>query len=111
MATVNDSNTYRLGRVRRNRPTVLASMGLLAVLATLAVMIVLSQGQSKSELLSNFRLRGVSSATFVATNLSQQAVRERQAAGKLLAGSHVTPAQCYSTTPAVCWTSCRRSVR
>jgi diguanylate cyclase (GGDEF)-like protein len=93
MATVNDSNTYRLGRVRRNRPTVLASMGLLAVLATLAVMIVLSQGQSKSELLSNFRLRGVSSATFVATNLSQQAVRERQAAGKLLAGSHVTPAQ------------------
>jgi diguanylate cyclase (GGDEF)-like protein len=68
-------------------------MGLLAVLATLAVMIVLSQGQSKSELLANFHLRGVSSATFVSTDLSQQAVREQQAAGKLLAGSHVTPAQ------------------
>lgn len=86
-------NTYRLGRVRRNRPTALAAVGLLAVLATLAVMIVLSHDQSKSELLSNFRLRGVSSATFVSTDLSQQAVREQQAAGKLLAGSHVTPAQ------------------
>jgi diguanylate cyclase (GGDEF)-like protein len=68
-------------------------MGLLAVLGTLAAMIVLSQGQSKSELLSNFRLRGASSATFVSTDLSQQAVREQQAAGKLLSGSHVTPAQ------------------
>lgn len=71
----------------------LASVGLLAVLATLAAMIVLSQGQSRSALLSNFRLRGVSSATFVSTDLSQQAVRERQAAGRLLAGSNVTPAQ------------------
>jgi diguanylate cyclase (GGDEF)-like protein len=94
VAILNDSpNTYRLGRVRRNRPTALAVVGLLAVLATLAVMIVLSQAQSKSELLSNFRLRGASSATFVSTDLSQQALREQQAAGKLLAGSHVTPAQ------------------
>jgi diguanylate cyclase (GGDEF)-like protein len=79
--------------VRRHWATTFACAGLLAVLATLASMIVLSQAQSRAELLANFRLRGVSSATFVSTDLSQQALRERQAAGRLLAGSSVSPAR------------------
>ncbi len=71
----------------------LAAAGLLVVLATLAAMIVLSQDQSRSQLLANFRLRGVSSATFVSTDLSQQALREQQAARRLLSGPNVTPTQ------------------
>lgn len=70
--------------------TRLTALGLAVVLAALVVLIVGSQQQTKSRILDNFSLRGVSSATFVSTYLGQQAGRERQAAEQFLAGRHVS---------------------
>jgi diguanylate cyclase (GGDEF)-like protein len=58
--------------VARRRASVLATVLLVVLLATLAVGIVLTQRQSRSRILSNFALRGTTSATFVSTFVSQQ---------------------------------------
>jgi diguanylate cyclase (GGDEF)-like protein len=74
----------RLALVRRQWATGLAAAALALLLATMAAAIVLSQQQSEARILSNFRLRGTSSATFVSTYLDEQAAREQQAARPFL---------------------------
>jgi diguanylate cyclase (GGDEF)-like protein len=69
---------------RRQWATALAASALALLLATMAAAIVLSQQQSEERILSNFRLRGTSSATFVSTYLDGQAAREQQAARPFL---------------------------
>jgi diguanylate cyclase (GGDEF)-like protein len=83
----------RSARPRRPWTTALAILGLLLLLAMMAAAIVLSQRQSKDHLLSNLRLRGTSSATFVSTYLDEQAQREQQAARRFLSGAEVSPAR------------------
>ncbi|MFI4991773.1 MAG: diguanylate cyclase domain-containing protein [Solirubrobacterales bacterium] len=78
---------------RRSWATLLASLALLALLGALAAGIVLTQRQAKSRLESSFALRGQSSAQFVATYLSGQAGREREAATRFLAASRVSAAR------------------
>jgi diguanylate cyclase (GGDEF)-like protein len=56
----------------------------------MATAIALSQQQSKAHLRGNFRLRGTTSATFVATYLAEQAARERQAGREFLSADHVS---------------------
>ena len=60
------------------------------VIATLGVGIAMSEGQSRSHILSMFKLRGTSSATFVSTFLSQQADRQRETAARFLSGRNVS---------------------
>jgi diguanylate cyclase (GGDEF)-like protein len=74
----------------RRRATVLATVLLAVLLGMIAVGIVLTQRQSRSHILSNFALRGTTSATFVSTFVSQQADRETDAAQQLLAVPHVS---------------------
>lgn len=78
---------------RRPWATALASLGLLLLLGLMAAAIALSQHQSKEHLLSNLRLRGTSSATFVSTYLDEQATREQQAARRYLSTAEVSPAR------------------
>ena len=66
------------------------ALALTLVIATLGIGIAMSESQSRSHILSVFKLRGTSSATFVSTFLDQQADRERETAGKFLAGATVT---------------------
>lgn len=76
--------------VRRQRATGLAAVALALLLAAMAAAIVLSQRQSETRILGNFRLRGTSSATFVSTYLDEQAAREQQAAREFLSTAHVS---------------------
>jgi diguanylate cyclase (GGDEF)-like protein len=89
------SSVYALGLVRAKRwwAMLLATLALLVLLGVLATGIVLTQQQAKSRLKSNFALRVQSSAQFVATYLSQQASREREAATRFLAAPQVSPAR------------------
>jgi diguanylate cyclase (GGDEF)-like protein len=89
------SSVYALGlsRAKRSWAMLLATLALLALLGALATGIVLTQQQAKSRLKANFALRVQSSAQFVATYLSQQASREREAATRFLAASNVPPAR------------------
>jgi diguanylate cyclase (GGDEF)-like protein len=80
-----------LSRATRRRSSVLAVVLLAVLVATLAVGIVLTQRQSRSRILSNFAMRGTTSATFVSTFLSQQADSEAEAARRFLSAPHVTP--------------------
>jgi diguanylate cyclase (GGDEF)-like protein len=64
---------------------------LVLVIATLGIGIALSESQTRSHILSMFRLRGTSSATFVSTFLTQQADRQQQTAGRYLSGPTVSP--------------------
>jgi len=70
-----------------------ASLALLVLLGTLSAGIVYSRQQSRAHILSNFELRGTSSATFVSEFLKQQATREQQAARQFLSGQQVSPEQ------------------
>ena len=74
---------------RRWKVAVVA-LTLALVIATLGVGIAASESQSRSHILSLFKLKGTSSATFVSTFLSQQANRERQAASRFLSGATVS---------------------
>jgi diguanylate cyclase (GGDEF)-like protein len=74
----------RLADARRQRATVVAAVVLALLLAAMAGAIVLSQRQSETRILSNFRLRGTSSATFVATYLAEQAAVAPRARGPFL---------------------------
>jgi diguanylate cyclase (GGDEF)-like protein len=76
---------------RRLWATASVTVLVLGVIATLAVGIVLSQRQARSHLLSTFRLRGTSSATFVSTFLGEQAQREKGAAARFLSRADVSP--------------------
>jgi diguanylate cyclase (GGDEF)-like protein len=74
---------------RAGRPAVgltLLAFGLAAMLAVMAVGIDLTHEQTKNRLLTNFKLRGTTSAGFVSTYLTQQVTRERLSARRLLAG-------------------------
>jgi len=83
--------TALFARVRRRGTIVLAALALALVIGTLATLIVLSQDESRSRILTTFGLRGTTSATFVATFLAQQADREQGAARQFLSGSRVSP--------------------
>jgi diguanylate cyclase (GGDEF)-like protein len=74
----------------RSRSTIVAGCALVALIATLAVGIELSQEQSRSQILSSFALRGTSSATFAATFVTQQAQRERATAQRFLSEPRVS---------------------
>lgn len=89
------SSAYALGRTGVKRPwaMLLAMLALLVLLAVLATGIALTQQQAKSRLKSNFALRVQSSAQFVATYLSEQASREREAATRFLAAPQVSLAR------------------
>src|SRR4029077_6265181 len=73
--------------------TALASLGLVIVLGSLAAGIALSWQQSRSRLVTNFGLRGATSAGFVSTFLTQEASRGRATAEEDLAGSRVSAAR------------------
>jgi diguanylate cyclase (GGDEF)-like protein len=75
----------------RRRSSVLATVLLAVLMATIATGIVLTQQQARSRILSNLALRGTTSATFASTFLSQQADHERETAQRFLAAPHVTP--------------------
>jgi diguanylate cyclase (GGDEF)-like protein len=70
-----------------------ASLALLVLLGTLSAGIVYSRQQSRAHILSNFELRGTSSATFVSEFLKQQATREQQTARQFLSAQQVSPQQ------------------
>ncbi|HEY1451118.1 MAG TPA: sensor domain-containing diguanylate cyclase [Solirubrobacteraceae bacterium] len=88
-----------LARAHRSRATLLVSLALLVLLAVLGTGIVLTQNQAKSHLEASFALRGESSAQFVATYLSEQASREREAADRFLSAPRV-PAGRFSVVAA-----------
>jgi diguanylate cyclase (GGDEF)-like protein len=73
--------------------TALASLGLVLVLGSLAAGIVLSWQQSRARLVTNFGLRGATSADFVSTFLTQEASRGRATAEEDLAGARVSAAR------------------
>jgi diguanylate cyclase (GGDEF)-like protein len=77
----------------RFRTATLAALALALLLGTLATGIVLSRAQSRAYLQGAFKLRGTSSATFVATFLAQQSGHDR------LAGSAVLEAFVAHTVP------------
>ena len=83
----------RAGVLGRGRTATLAALALALLLGTLATGIVLSRAQSRAYLQGAFRLRGTSSATFVATFLAQEGGRDR------LAGSAVLEAFVAHTVP------------
>lgn len=74
----------------RLRAILLASLGLLLLLAALAVAIVASERQSRSQIVDTFGLRGATSARFISTYLDEQAMREQQTAERTLSGRHVS---------------------
>jgi diguanylate cyclase (GGDEF)-like protein len=74
----------------RSRGLALAALALALLLGTLAGGIVLIQAQSRSQVLAALGLRGTSSATFVSAFLAQQADREQDTAGELLAEPKVS---------------------
>ena len=80
-----------LSRGRRLRGLTLAAVALALLLGTLATTIVRSQNESRSHLVSNFRLRAESTATLVATYMSQQALHQRESAERFLSGRTVAP--------------------
>ncbi len=80
-----------LARTRRPSPTILASLALLVLLGVLAVGILATQRQARAHVQSSFALRGTASAQAVATYLTEQANREREAARRFLAGSRISP--------------------
>jgi diguanylate cyclase (GGDEF)-like protein len=77
----------------RFRTATLAAVALALLLGTLAGGIVFSRAQSRAYLEGAFKLRGTSSATFVASFLAQQGGRDR------LAGSPVLEAFMAHTVP------------
>jgi diguanylate cyclase (GGDEF)-like protein len=79
-----------LGRARRQRSAILAAVGLLLLLAMLALAIVSSQAQSGKQLRTNFTLRADSSATLVSTFLAEQAQREQITARRFLSEAHIS---------------------
>src|SRR5437588_397716 len=77
-------------RAKRHWSVGVAALALAVVLGTLGVFISRSQQESRSHLVSNFRLRGSASARLVSTYIAQQAARERRSAEELLAVPTVT---------------------
>ena len=80
-----------LSRGRRLRGLILAAIALTLLLGTLATTIVRARNESRSHIEATFRLRGESTATLVATYLSQQAVRQKSSAERFLSGGRVAP--------------------
>jgi diguanylate cyclase (GGDEF)-like protein len=78
------------GAVRRHWTVVLAAVSLVVVLGTLAVVISSSQQQSHERLEASFKLRGTTTATLIATFLSQQAQREKHTAERFLSAAHIS---------------------
>lgn len=76
---------------RRRSPTLFASLALLVLLGVLATGIVLTQRQARTHVQSSFALRGNASAQSVATYLTEQAYREREAALRFLSSPRVSP--------------------
>jgi diguanylate cyclase (GGDEF)-like protein len=75
------------GKVRGSRFRVgLVALGLVAVLSVMAVGIYVTHEQTKSQILTNFKLRGATSAGFVSTYLTGQVSRETLSARRLLSG-------------------------
>jgi diguanylate cyclase (GGDEF)-like protein len=74
----------RSGSLQR-RSLALALVALAAALAIMSTSIVLSRGQSKSQIVSNLKARGMSSAGFLSAFIGQQAARERESAERYLA--------------------------
>ncbi len=73
-------------------PAILAAaVALVLVLGALATAILLSQGSTRSQLRSSLSARSKASAGFVATYLSEQGARERDAAERFLASAQVDP--------------------
>jgi diguanylate cyclase (GGDEF)-like protein len=70
----------------RRTPWLLGALGLAVVLGMLAMGIVASRRQAEHQILENLRARGVTSAGFVSTFLSDQSERERHTAREVLAG-------------------------
>lgn len=68
-----------------------AALGLVVVVGLLALAILSSQRGARSRLVSNFRLRGTTSATFVSTYLSQEEAREMHTASRYLSARRVSP--------------------
>jgi diguanylate cyclase (GGDEF)-like protein len=74
----------------RRWPRLIAPLGLAVVLATIAVGIMLTQRTDRRQILAGLQSRGVSSAGFVSTFLSEQAERELHAGRSLLSGRRTT---------------------
>jgi diguanylate cyclase (GGDEF)-like protein len=82
-----------MGRTRIHRRWMVgvASLALLTLLATLTAAILFSRHQSRSQILSSFQLRGMTSAKFISEFLEQQASREQQTAAQFLSGRRPSP--------------------
>lgn len=91
MTTVRSTLAIARARARRSRATLLAAAGLLLLLGVLAAAIVFSHDQAKSQIQSNFALRGANAARFASNYLTDQASHQKQAARRFLAGPHVSP--------------------
>ncbi len=85
------SEAIGLAPARRPWAALFASGALLLLLGTLAGAIVLSQSSARSQVRASLGLRGKASAGFVASSLSEQAVREQRAAERFLSSPHVDP--------------------
>ncbi|MCW3033415.1 MAG: hypothetical protein JWM60_1760 [Solirubrobacterales bacterium] len=75
---------------RRFRSVALATVALAVVLGALGLFVAVSQQESRSQLVANFKLRGSASATLVSTYIAQQAARQRQSAEQLMSVPTVT---------------------
>jgi diguanylate cyclase (GGDEF)-like protein len=75
---------------RRRWSRLIAPLGLAVVLATIAGGIALTQRANRRQVLVNLQARGVSSAGFVSTFLSEQAERELHTGRSLLSGRRTT---------------------
>jgi diguanylate cyclase (GGDEF)-like protein len=80
----------RFAKLSRLRAVALATIALLAILALLCAGILLSERDSRAQIVGAFGLRGASSATFVSTFITQQAERESQAAMQFLSARRVS---------------------
>ncbi|HEV2975780.1 MAG TPA: GGDEF domain-containing protein [Solirubrobacteraceae bacterium] len=87
--TTAPSDAIGLAPARRPWAAVLASGALLLLLGTLAVAILLSQGSARSQVRDSLGLRSRVSAGFVASSLTEQAVRELRAAERFLSSPRV----------------------
>jgi diguanylate cyclase (GGDEF)-like protein len=80
-------------RARHVKAIALGAVTLVLALSGAAALIVISQQNARAKLVSNLRLRGATSAGFVAAYLEQEAAREESAAGRLLAARSESSAQ------------------
>ncbi len=75
------------------RSAMLAAFALAVAVAAMSIGIVLSRNESKTQILTNLKARGVTSAGSLAAFVAQQAARERETGERVLATRKVSSAE------------------